>query len=367
MKSFRLPDLGEGLQEAEIVSWHVSEGDRIVVDQPLLSVETAKAVVEVPSPWSGTVVKLHGEPGDIIAIGEPIADFDTDGKTNDAGTVVGDLPVAIEKGERSPTEEASERAGAVKPKAAPAVRKFARERGVDLDHVTGTGPGAVITRADVAAAQARPDKDDYEPLRGVRRAMASNMAKARSEIAPATVTDEALITHWPKSEDITLRLVRSVVAGCRAEPALNAWFDAEKMARKLHPRVDVGMAMDTGDGLFVPVIRDAGNRTPADLRAGLDTMRKDVLARAVKPEELRGQTITLSNFGTLGGHHASLVVSPPQVAILGAGRVAMRARIINGQIAPSKVLPLSVTFDHRAVTGGEAARFLAAVIADLEQ
>jgi pyruvate dehydrogenase E2 component (dihydrolipoamide acetyltransferase) len=160
--------------------------------------------------------------------------------------------------------------------------------------------------------------------------------------------------------------VRALVAGCRAAPALNAWFLGLERGRRLHERIDLGIAMDSEDGLFVPVLRDAGGRAPDDLRAGLEAMKRDVAARTVAPEELKGQTITLSNFGMLGGLHAALVVLPPQVAILGAGRVHERVALADGAAVARRVLPLSLTFDHRAVTGGEAARFLAAVRGDLE-
>lgn len=193
------------------------------------------------------------------------------------------------------------------------------------------------------------------------------MARAHAEVVPATVTEEADIHGWTPGSDTTLRLVRAIVAGCRAEPALNAWFLGMEQGRRLHDKVDLGIAMDTEEGLFVPVLRDVGARETADLRRGLERMKADVRARRVPPEELRGQTFTLSNFGMFGGRHAALVVLPPQVAILGAGRIAERAVAHRGQVAARRVLPLSLTFEHRAVMGGEASRFLAAVVADLEK
>ncbi|MHA1166036.1 MAG: 2-oxo acid dehydrogenase subunit E2, partial [Alphaproteobacteria bacterium] len=147
---------------------------------------------------------------------------------------------------------------------------------------------------------------------------------------------------------------------------LNAWYDGKKEARLLHDHIDLGIAMNTEDGLFVPVLRDAGNRTEEDFRAALEAMKKDIAARTVPPEELRGQTITLSNFGMIGGRYAALVVMPPQVAIIGAGRITEEAKVIDGKIKPCRILPLSLTFDHRAVTGAEATRFLMALIKFLE-
>jgi pyruvate dehydrogenase E2 component (dihydrolipoamide acetyltransferase) len=360
MKTFRLPDLGEGLEEAELVSWHVTVGDRVVADQPLLSVETAKAVVEVPAPWAGRIAVLRGAPGDIVKVGAPIVEFEDDGAPKgDAGTVVGTLPT-------SGSETRAGKTGAPPTKAAPAVRALARDLGVDLTRVEGTGPDAVITRADVEAhGKHRAPDEAYEPLRGVRRAMAENMARSALEVPGSTVTDEVVVGHWPANADVTLRLIRAVVAGCRSEPALNAWFDRSRSARKLHSRIDLGIALNTGDGLFVPVLRDVANRSDTELRAGLEAMKRDVAARKVPPSELTGQTLTLSNFGMLGGLNASLAIVPPQVAILGAGRIVDAVRPLAGEIRITKVLPLSLTFDHRVVTGAEAVRFLNAVVASL--
>ena len=365
MKTFTLPDLGEGLADAEIVSWHVSVGDRVVADQPLVAVETEKAVVEVPAPWSGTVAQLHANPGDIVKIGAPLADFDSEGAGEDAGAVVGELPKAEDEAAGTSAAPGTAAAKAPGVKAAPAVRKLAGDLGVDIESITGTGPRGTITRADVEAAGGAV-AEAYEPLRGVRRAMARNMGRAHAEVATTNVTDEANIAHWPSGEDVTKRLVRAMVAACNAEPALNAWYDGKKEARLLHDHIDLGIAMNTEEGLFVPVLRDAGNRGETDLRAGLEAMKKDIKARSVPPDELRGQTITLSNFGMIGGRHAALVVMPPQVAILGAGRITEEPRVVDSAISACRVLPLSLTFDHRAVTGAEATRFLMAAIANLE-
>jgi pyruvate dehydrogenase E2 component (dihydrolipoamide acetyltransferase) len=365
MKAFALPDLGEGLHEAEIVAWHVSAGDHVVADQPLVSVETEKAVVEIPAPWSGRVARLHGQPGDRVTVGTTLVEFE-EAAAGDAGTVVGALP----KGEAVPSTPEVGIQGERAPtgvKATPAVRALARKLGVDLGAVAPSGADGLITRADVErAARSLSEAGPPEPLRGVRRAMAGAMTRSHAEVVPATLTDEADVDAWPSGTDVTVRLVRAVVSGCRAEPALNAWYDGKSMARRLHQKVDLAIAMDTGDGLFAPVLRGVQSRRVADLRRGLDAMKRDVIARTVPLEELRGATITLSNFGTLGGRHAALVVVPPQVAIVGAGRIAPRVVAGDGQPAVHRLMPLSLTFDHRAVTGGEAARFLTAMIADLQ-
>jgi len=366
MSTFYLPDLGEGLQDAEIVTWHVGAGDHVVGDQPLISVETDKAVVDIPSPQAGRIARLFGEPGDIVKIGAPLVEFETAAHP-DTGTVVGTIATAEKPkpaNAKSPGPPPGRKPHA---KATPVVRALAQRLHVDLSNVSASGPDGAIMAADVETAAAITSAGPIEPLRGVRRAMATNMERAHAEVAPATVTEEVDIHEWPAGSDVTLRLIRAIVAGCTVEPALNAWYLGRDKGRRLHSKVDLGIATDTEDGLFVPVLRDAGGRDDADLRLGLDRMRTDVGARSIPAEELRGQTITLSNFGMFGGRHASLVVLPPQVAILGAGRIAERAVAHEGRAAVRRVLPLSLTFDHRAVTGGEASRFLGAVVADLER
>ena len=365
MSTFVLPDLGEGLQEAELVAWHVAEGDHVVADQPLVSVETEKAVVEVPSPQSGRIARLHAQPGERVKVGAALVEFD-EGQRADTGTVVGELAAAAAPAPRA-TETAAP-AGAAAVRATPAVRALAQRLGVDLKIVAASGPGGAVTSADVErAARALTDAGPAEPLAGVRRAMAVNMTRSHAEIVPATVSDEADIEAWAPGTDTTIRLVRAVVAGCTAVPDLNAWYDGRNMERRLIKQIDLGLAVDTGDGLFVPVLRNVGGRDAADLRRGIEAMKRDVRARSVPLAELRGQTITLSNFGMFGGRFAALVIVPPQVAILGAGRIAPRAVVADGKLVAHRLLPLSLTFDHRAVTGGEAARFLKAAIEDLER
>ena len=365
MSTFALPDLGEGLQEAELVAWHVAEGDHVVADQPLVSVETETAVVEVPSPQSGRIARLCAQPGDRVRVGAALVEFD-EGARADTGTVVGELAAAT----APPVARAAEAApaGAAAVRATPAVRALAQRLGVDLKIVAASGPGGAVTSTDVErAARTLTEAGPAEPLAGVRRAMAVNMIRSHAEIVPATVSDEADIEAWAQGTDTTIRLVRAVVAGCTAVPALNAWYDGRNMERRLVKQIDLGLAVDTGDGLFVPVLRNVGARDAADLRRGIEAMKRDVRARSVPLAELRGQTITLSNFGMFGGRFAELVIVPPQVAILGAGRIAPRAVVANGELVAHRLLPLSLTFDHRAVTGGEAARFLKAAIEELER
>ena len=374
MNVFKLPDLGEGLQEAEISAWYVAPDDEVAVDQPLLAVETAKAIVEIPSPRAGKIKRLFGSPGDILQVGAPLVEFvgraeDADvakPAARDAGTVVG----RVEKGDEVTRERATPAGRAASAvKATPAVRALARRLDVDLAVVTPSGPNDTVTVRDVErVARVFRELGPLELLRGVRRTMARGMAQAHAEVAPVTVSDDAdLAAWWPKGGDLMMRLIRAITVGCKAEPALNAWFDAHALGRRLLPQIHLGIAVDTPDGLFVPVLRNIGERSAEDLAAGLERMRRDTRARTIPPEEMRGYTFTLSNFGTFGGRYANPIVQPPTVGILGAGRVRDEVVAVDGAPAVHPVLPLSLTFDHRAVTGGEATRFLAAVISDLRK
>ena len=366
MRVFKLPDLGEGLQEAEISAWRVAIEEEVKLDQPLLEVETAKAIVEIPSPRAGKIGKLFGTPGDILQVGDPLVEFaDGSDAKGDAGTVVGRVEAGNEIARESST--AALKPTTARVKATPAVRALARQLNVDLAIVTPTGQNDTVTAKDVErVARILKEVGPLQPLRGVRRAMARSMAQAHAEVAPVTISDDAnLAAWWPHDHDLMPRLIRAIVAACKVEPALNAWFDAQALGRRVLEHIDLGIAVDTEDGLFVCVLRDVGGREPQDLREGLERLRRDVLARTIPPEEMRGYTFTLSNFGTFGGRYANPIVQPPTVAILGAGRIRDEVVAVRGAPAVNPVLPLSLTFDHRAVTGGEATRFLAAVIADL--
>ncbi len=474
MKTFNLPDLGEGLPDAEIVEWHVKEGDLIKLDAPLVSMETAKAVVEVPSPYTGTVVKLFGGPGDVIATGSPLAGFELaegavqraeaedtghhhgaaapkgagkpvpgtkpsdDGKVvasddggeiadddtpakgaradGDAGTVVG----AMESSDRVHSERVSSVGGV---KAMPAVRALAKKLKVDLSRVRGSGAEGVITMADVKNAAANPPKQPAsqsgsagseraavaggtapttssagadparerttvsatgrpvrtsppgdsprmgqpEPLRGVRRNMARIMAQAHAQVVPTTLCDDADLHAWPAKTDVTARLVRAIVAASREVPALNAWFDGEAGTRTLHPQVDLGIAVDTPEGLFVPALRNADLLDPGQIREAVNRLRVQVEERSIPPEELKGYTISLSNFGVFAGRYATPVVVPPCVAIVAAGKARHEMRPVVGGFEAHRIMPISLTFDHRAATGGEAARFLKTLLDDLQE
>ncbi|WP_182035692.1 dihydrolipoamide acetyltransferase family protein [Vibrio diabolicus] len=368
MKTFNLPDLGEGLAESEIVKWHVNVGDMVKLDQVILTVETAKATVDVPAPYSGRVVSRHGEEGDIVNIGALLLEIDETGaergatvekkETADAATVVGNVShqthhVNVDDfwigGNHNTTESNLVTA-------LPSARLLAQKLGVDLNLVSGSGPNGLIVDADIydEAGKQRPGT---EVLKGARRTMVSSMTESHEHVAAVTITEEALLEDWLPNEDISIRLVQAIVHACQEEPALNAWFDAETMTRCVHNTVNLGIAVDSRHGLYVPVLRHADEYEPQDVRRWLDQTVEGIRERKIGREQLQHATITLSNFGAIAGIYATPVVTPPQVAIVGAGRILDRVVIRNGQAISVKAMPLSVTFDHRACTGGEAARF----------
>lgn len=269
----------------------------------------------------------------------------------------------------------SRRATRDRVRAAPAVRMLAKRLGVELSACKATGRHGLVSVDDVLAVANVSNKQrtpavagltDADRLRGPRKAMSQSMSLSRDEIAMCTIFDDADIDVWKGRDDITVRLIRAIAAGAKAEPSLNALFDPAGPARKVMEHVDLAIAVDTDGGLIVPVLRDVGAKSPQQLRASLDDIKQRTRSRTIAPEEMRDYTFTLSNFGTLAGRYATPLVVPPTVAILGAGK--LQRDVVAGASAPEihVRLPLSLTFDHRCITGGEACRFLAAVIADLQ-
>ena len=412
LQVFNLPDLGEGLPDAEIVQWQVAVGDTVTLDQAMVSMETAKAVVDVPCPYAGRIAVLHGAVGEVIETGAALVTFDTgDGASaasdsgaedtantikptetgaeqqrEDSGTVVGVMAVS----NQLISEQISNEGGV---KVTPAVRALSRKLAIDLSQIIATGKNGVITAKDVRQAAAdgsaaidagrspttatpsiaQPLADPIPPtadtamtpIRGVRRSMARVMAEAHAQVVPTCITEDADVSLWEGKQDLTVRMIRALVAGARREPALNAWFDPDGPQRLIHQRVHVGIAVDTADGLFVPTLRDADLKTSTQLREQINRLRENIENRSIPAEELTGYTLVFSNFGVFTGKYSTPIVTPPCVCILASGRMRDQVVAAHGGIAVHPVIPLSLSFDHRAATGGEAARFLAALIDDL--
>ena len=364
MNIFHLPDLGEGLPDAEVVEWHVKVGDTIAVNDPLVSVETAKAIIDIPSPIAGTVTHLYGAVNDVIKTGDPLVEFEGD-RQQGSTTVVGDVEI---NDSIIQDVTANKKSGTFNAKATPAVRALAHRMNVDLSMVTPSGHDGLIQSDDVRrVAKILADVGPMEPLRGVRRAMARNMSQAHAEVAPATVVDDADISYIEDTADITPRLIRGLIIACQAEPALNAWYDSHALGRRVLKPIHLGLAIDAPQGLFVAVMKDIDKESLSGIQNNLAELKRKIEQRSFTANELRGHTITLSNYGSISGRYAIPVVLPPTVAIIGAGKAREEAVVVDGEITIRTMLPLSITVDHRVVTGGEATRFLKTLILDLQK
>jgi pyruvate dehydrogenase E2 component (dihydrolipoamide acetyltransferase) len=363
--SFKLPDLGEGLTEGEVARWLVSEGQEVAEDDPLVEVQTDKATVDIPSPYAGTVLRILVAEGEIAPVGavlviigeqdEEIAESARErgsGGQSPSGTV--------------PARTQSPAGTAPRVQATPVVRKIARELGVDLTAVAGTGPAGRITEEDVRAAArggAAPEEGRRVPLRGVRRLVAEHMARAHREVPPVTWVEECDFEEVPLDT-----LVASVVAACvecLAEfPELNARLEEDAIVYL--DRYDIGVAVQTEQGLVVPVVRDAGSRSLAELDAEIRRLADGAREGSLRPEEVRGSTFTVTSAGKLAGLFQTPIVNHPEVAILSIGRVALRPVVRDGEIVVRRTGTIALTFDHRVVDGARAAEFGLAVIARLE-
>ncbi len=338
---FKLPDLGEGLTEGEIARWLVSEGQEVAEDDPLVEIQTDKTTVEIPSPAAGTVTKILVDEGKVVPVGTVLVVI--------GGVSDGDHPRAAPK-------------PVAKGRATPLVRKIAQELGVDLDALTGTGPQGRITEDDVRAA-AGPGEGRREPLRGVRRLIAEHMARAHREVPAVTWVEECDFSGL----DLKL-LVPTVLKACAESlqefPELNARLEREDIVYL--DRYDLGVAVQTDQGLVVPVVRDCDTRSVDELREEVDRLADNARAGTLKPEELRGSTFTVTSAGKLAGLLQTPIVNHPEVAILSVGRIAPRPVVRDDEVVAAQVGYVSVTFDHRVVDGARAAEFGLAVIRRLE-
>lgn len=371
MKIFYLPDLGEGLAEAEIREWYVNVGDLVKVDQPLVSMETAKAVVDVPSPYAGKIMALHGKENEIIQTGAPFITFETDEKNADQGSVVGKLETSGKQWQDDEVIIGAAKTTTTAVKAMPAARAFAKEMNIDLHQVTPSGPQGLITIDDVKKyLEQHAVKVDLgetkEVLHGVRRVMAQTMVRSHLEIVPVTIFDEVDITDFPAKTDITVLLLQAMMKAAQQEKSLNVWFDGKTLERKLFDEVNIGLAVDNEEGLFVPVIKNIAQHSAASLREKINQYKEAIRTRSIAGADMQGATMTLSNFGMIAGRYATPIIVPPAVAILGCGRITQAVLPRGDKMIIGKIMPLSLSFDHRAVTGGEATRYLGAVIQHLQ-
>ena len=358
---FKLPDLGEGLTEGEIARWLVSEGQEIAEDDPLVEVQTDKTTVEIPSPAAGTVTRILVEEGKVVPVGTVLVVI--------GGEPDGDQPRA----EPVAQEPVAQKPRAPGVRATPLVRKIAQELGVDLGSLEGTGPQGRITEEDVRRAAGdsghvgdspqHVQEGRREPLRGVRRLIAEHMTRAHHEVPPVTWVEECDFTNV----DLKL-LVPTVLKACAASlhefPELNARLDGDAIVYL--DRYDIGVAVQTEQGLVVPVVRDCDTRSVDELRADVERLAQGAREGSLSADELRGSTFTVTSAGKLAGLLQTPIVNYPEVAILSVGRIAERPVVRNGEILVRKVGYISLTFDHRVVDGARAAEFGLAVIGRLE-
>lgn len=399
-KEFRFPDVGEGITEGEIVRWLVKEGDEVKVDQALAEIETDKAIVEMPSPYAGTVLKLHFKEKDLVKVGQALVTIGEKGESLAAGppepqpavrpAAPGAAPMPAQPG----AAPAPARPGEIL--ATPGVRALAKGLGVDLGAVRGTGPGGRITEDDVRAFQTAPPEKKFAvkvkakydlygnlermPLRGIRRATAKKMRESLDHAAHVTHCDEADAGPLealrqkikPEVEAAGGKLtylpfiVKALVEALKLHPSFNATFDEEESEIILKKYYNIGIAVDVPDGLIVPVIKFADQKSLADIATEIQTLAKAARERTLDLADLKGGTFSITNVGVIGGDFATPIINYPEVAILATMKIADRARVVDGAVVVKKTLPLCLAFDHRVVDGAEAARFTKDLIRFLE-
>jgi len=385
MPAFVLPDLGEGLTEAEIVSWHVQVGDVVAVDQEVVEVETAKAVVAIPVPFAGRVAELHAGPGDLLAVGAPLITV-SDDRTEpvadgESGAVLIGYGTTDDRRRRRrpsrngppvPHPEHAPRPPGRVAVVSPVVRRLARTAGLDLATISGSGRDGLVTRQDVervmAGRSAEAEPVVRIPLRGVRKITADNLSRSRREIPEATIWVDADATELLRLRatlnagdaepriSLLAMLSRFAVLGLRRHPELNATIedDAIVMGTSVH----LGFAAQTDRGLLVPVIPDAQACTLEQLSAALADCTLRARKGTLRPAELTGGTFTINNYGVFGVDGSAAIINPPEVAILGLGRIIERPWIVAGQVVARQLTQLTLAFDHRACDGQTAGGFL---------
>jgi len=435
-REFRLPDIGEGLTEAEIVRWLVAEGEQVEADQPIVEVETDKAVVEIPSPYAGVVLSHGGGEGDVIEVGEVLVtigepgEVSTSSSGDDPGEELSDDDSSVfaaepivgtlsEEAESLSDRDSPSASAPVAVKALPIVRKLARDNKIDLESLEGTGPGGRITRSDVEAAIARtsekppsqrvheppvgthavgevavgaghgisdeemeaeavpPRSDgDRKPMSRLRRTIAANMAKSWAEIPHVTTFDDVDATRLLEVRralgdrhgykiPIEALVIKAVLPAIDEFPQFNSSIDGDDLV--MHSRRDIGIAVDTPEGLMVAVIKDADDKSVLDLAGEVRRLGDGARERTLAPDDLTGQTFTVSNIGAVGGGHGTPIVPYGTVAILSVGMARLQPIVYEDDLAIAPVMPLSISYDHRVIDGAVGRRFMALVMENLEE
>jgi pyruvate dehydrogenase E2 component (dihydrolipoamide acetyltransferase) len=337
---FKLPDLGEGVREGEIARWLVEVGQEVAEDEPLVEIQTDKTTVEIPSPAAGKVARILVEEGELVPVGTPLVLIGADAQEPDEPKKV---------------------------QATPVVRRIAQELGVDLETVRATGPGGRVTEEDVRGAAAPREGERREPLRGVRRQIAEHLTKAHREVPAVTTVEECDFTRLTEvrgERSYLPYVITAVVTGLKEFPELNATLAGNEVVYL--ERYDIGVAVQTDQGLVVPVVKEAGEKSLDELAGEIARLADGARGGKLQPEELRGSTFTITSAGRLSGLFATPLVNYPEVAILGVHRIAPRAVVRDGEIVVREIGLLSCTFDHRVVDGARAGEFLLGVVDRLE-
>jgi pyruvate dehydrogenase E2 component (dihydrolipoyllysine-residue acetyltransferase) len=393
MRVFKLPDLGEGIHEGEIIEVQVSLGDNIIEGQPILIVETDKAAVEIPSPFTGSITAIHVKGHDIVHVGDSMMEFSIEGETDTAGeeerkTSEATLPVPQIPVPQSTSESVSveEKQGRVVP-ASPATRRLARELGVKLAEVKGTGPAGLVSSEDVRAVAEHPkqvepaapamDREERIPLHSVRRVIARQMALSWEQIPHVSHMDEADITHLEVERKkykkqvakhggtltLTTFALKAAVMALKAYPAFNGRLDLERQEIVLNHYYNLGVAIDTERGLIVPVIKEVDKKSLVELAVELPRLSRQAREAKLTIQQIKGGTFSLTNIGAFGGTSFTPIINYPETAILGLGQARWKPMVVkddnkNRSIVPRLILPLVLAFDHRVTDGSQAARFL---------
>ncbi len=396
MVDIKFPDVGEGITEGTLVKWLVKIGDEIKADQAVAEIETDKAIVEIPTPKAGKVSKLYGKEGDVIKVGSTIASLAIPGEEI--------KPAEIKPEEIKPVEIKPEIKPVIKPPevpprvlATPATRRLARELGVDISRVAGSGPGGRVTDDDIKKfAEVRPEikpeamppealpeiklAEERIPVKGIRKTIAERMVKSLFTAPHVVSMDEADVTELVNlrekekktAEEKGVKLtylafiIKAVTVALKQHPYLNASLDAQKNEIVLKRYYNIGIAVDTPEGLMVPVVKNADQKSIMELAKEAEVLAEEARSRKIKLPDLKGNTFTITNIGSIGGIFSTPIINPPDVAILGVHRIRDMPVVINGEVKIRKILPLVLSFDHRVLDGAQAARFMNTLIEHLK-
>ncbi len=406
MVDVKFPDVGEGVTEGTLVKWLVKVGDNIKADQPVAEIETDKAIVEIPTPKAGKVMKLFGKEGDVIKVGSVLASLALPGEEMKIPTAAEVKPPEVKPPtvrppEIKPAEVKPEEKPPERVLATPSTRRLARELGVDISKVEGTGPGGRVTDDDVKkftevaakppeikAPEAAPPEvppeikamEERIQVKGIRKTIADRMVQSKFTAPHVVSMDEADVTELVKlrekekktAEEKGIKLtylafiVKAVTVALKQHPYLNASLDPQKNEIVLKRYYNIGIAVDTPDGLMVPVIKNADRKSIMELAKETETLAEEARGRKIKLADLKGNTFTITNIGSIGGIFSTPIINPPDVAILGVHRIRDLPRVVDGEIRVRKILPLVLSFDHRVLDGAQAAHFMNTLIDHLK-